>query len=210
MLLAADLLEHRVVERIVGGEPVAADAVHVDDADAGELPRPRDGQREAVPRRRFRKVAVAAPMPSASERTATTVKPGAPAQQACGVAEILPEAGEPDASVHIPGDLLHDHDVAELAADRGFGLGARLAPFHAVPYGHLDAPANLRVHGVGAAQPDWASIRSLAVLYVTRPANRRGSAKAMRADGASTGNGVCLANVTDETSGGNVPLSLLN
>ena len=79
---------------------------------------------------------------------------GAPAQQACGVAEILSEAGEPDASVHVPGDLLHDHDVAELAANRGFGLGARLAPFHAVPHRHLDVPANLLVHGVGAARPE--------------------------------------------------------
>ena len=112
-------------------------------------------------------------------------EPGAPAQQACGVAEILCEAGEPDASVHVPGDLLDDHDVAELAANRSFGLGARLAPFYAIPYGHLDVPANLRVHGVGAAperhgSTAWRGERMPAMASTKRSQRERPDTNASR------------------------------
>ena len=124
LLLAADLLEDRVVERIVGGGAVAAGAVHVDDADAGELPRPRDRQRSQPHRVDDLEDRGRGADAEREREDGNDGETGAPAQQACGVAEILSEAGEPDASVHVPGDLLHDHDVAELAANRGFGLGA--------------------------------------------------------------------------------------
>ena len=124
LLLAADLREDGVVERIVGGGAVAAGAVHVGDADAGEFPRPRDRQRSQPHgvddlEDRGRGADAEREREDGNDR-----EPGAAAQQACGVAEILSEAAEPDATVHVPGDLLHDHDVAELAASRGFGLGA--------------------------------------------------------------------------------------
>ena len=124
LLLAADLLEDRVVERIVGGSAVAAGAVHVDDADAGELPRPRDRQRSQPHRVDDLEDRGGGADAEREREDGNHGETGAPAQQACGVAEILSEAGEPDASVHVPGDLLHDHDLAELAANRGFGLGA--------------------------------------------------------------------------------------
>ena len=150
LLLATDLLEDAVIDRAVGAVDVAACAAHVGDADARELRRPRDGQRSQAHGIHDLEDGGRRADAEREREDRDECESRAPAQQPGGVAQVLRESGEPDAAVQIPGDLLHDHDVAELAAGRGFRLGARLAALHAVADRHLEVRADLLVQAVAA------------------------------------------------------------
>jgi hypothetical protein len=150
LLLAADLLEDRVVDWAIGAVEVAARAAHVGDADARELGWPRDGERSQAHGIHDLEDGGRRPDAEREREDRDERESRAPAQQAGGVSQVLRESGERDAAAQIPGDLLHDHDVAELAAGRGFRLGARLAALHAFAHRHLEVRADLLIQLVAA------------------------------------------------------------
>ncbi len=68
-------------------------------------------------------------------------------------AEVLGEPLEPEAAPRIPGQLLHQADVAELAAGVGSGLRRRLARGDALGFGHSQMGLDLELEFPVAARP---------------------------------------------------------
>ena len=91
------------------------------------------------------KIAVFAPIPSASVSTPTAVRPGVRAEHAESVAKIAPDPFPSRVAPHAAGDFLDLSDVAELPACAtlrrlGVGTGG-----HAIPRRHVEMRLHFRV-----------------------------------------------------------------